>query len=573
MALQEGENRMEKDIREALIEGLEGEGTLRDALAYALMGVESAVMDEIEGMFGEEEKPQKEECKAKDPKKCWKHGFAGDVLNKDRKDKVRKQTRINPEATNDGRRFQAISDELQEIGWELHDAPDSVAGYEAMEEEIGVLKKEAGLKKKDECTAEEEYKKAKAEYKEFMADAERRLQLAKEYVAKKDLRKAEEYLSGLQDSPIEMETRYEEVVNAYESACEQLMGQIEGLNEGNSPENKEALKRVGMLNGENSKGYQKRMKGLKKEKEIPETIKKIDDIVKQTERRWRSVAGVSLDEFDVIKGNWRKSLRNLMKRSSLATNSDIIGVNGILEDRFKSAHELKGRKGSALHKYTISEGDDDSLRHRMSRQSFGVPRGIADEQYEKYGCLHMLHPQKKDNLIGKQYGQCVVRWKPQIAVTTILCSDSLCLAHGRNDYVNPCLVTDPSPCCFNPENREFIDKLKKGEMNVGLDIMCHDLGTPYIELQYHGAKQYDASGIDSISFGCADDVRNLSPRARAAIKEHDIPCYIEDKPIKIDKYPGVEGKKGNDEEGEKPKKMPFKIEGALRLDDKGRIIR
>lgn len=562
---------MEKDIRRALIEGLEGEGTLRDALAYALMGVESAVMDEMDGMFGEEEKP-KEVCKAKDPKKCWKHGFAGDILNKDRKDKARKQTRINPEATDEGRRLQKISEELQYIGWDLNEPPDSKADYAAMEEEMGVLKREAGFKRKDECEPYEEYKRIKAEYEEYKKEAARNLALAREYVGKKDIRKAEEYLTILQEAPIEIETRYTEVVSSYERACEKLMSQIEGLNEGNSPEDKEALKRVGMLNGETSKGYQKRMKRLKREKEIPETIKRIDEIVRQTERRWRSVAGVSVDEFETIKANWRKSLRNLMKRSALATNADIIGVNGILEDRFKSAHELGYSEKGIIGKYQIREGDDDSIRHQVSRQSFGVPRGLAAEQYEKYGCLHMLHPQKKDNLIGKQYGGSVIRWKPQIAVTTLLCSDSLCLGISRKDYVNPCLVTDPSPCCFNPENSDFIDKLKKGEMNVGLDILCHDLGTPYIELQYHGVKQYDASGIDSISFGSADDVRNLSPRAREAIKEHNIPCYIEDKPIKIEKYKGESSEKVR-EGKEVPKKMPFRIEGALRLDNKGRIIR
>ena len=208
----------------------------------------------------------------------------------------------------------------------------------------------------------------------------------------------------------------------------------------------------------------------------------------------------------------------------------------------------------------------------MSRQCFGVPRGIAADQYEKYGCLHTLNPQKKDNLTGKQYGRCVIRWKPQIAVTTMLCSDSLCLAHGRNDYVNPCLVTDPSPCCFNPENKDFIDKLKKGDMNIGLDLMCHSLGTPYIELQYHGAKQYDASGIDSISFGSKDDVLNLSEKARKAIKEHDIPCYSEDKPIKVDKMQG-KGQGKETSSVEKPKAMPVRIEGPIRFDSRGQIIR
>lgn len=151
-----------------------------------------------------------------------------------------------------------------------------------------------------------------------------------------------------------------------------------------------------------------------------------------------------------------------------------------------------------------------------------------------------MRPDKEDNLTGCQYGRNVIRWKPYKTVATMTFTDSLCLARDELNYVNPCLVSDPSPCCFNPENQDMVDTFKRKAVNIGLDSICDWAGTPYVELQFHGEDQYDASAIESISFGSMNDFRNLSAKAIQKIRENNIELYVGDKPMKLDKQGNVE---------------------------------
>ena len=150
-----------------------------------------------------------------------------------------------------------------------------------------------------------------------------------------------------------------------------------------------------------------------------------------------------------------------------------------------------------------------------------------------------MTPSNSDNLTGGQYGRNVIRWKPHKTVATMTFTDSLCLARDGLNYVTPCLVTNPSPCCFNPENSAVIDILQTRPMNAGLGELCHLMGTEYCELQLHGEDQYDVEAIDSISFGSENDVNNLSQDARARILEHRIPTFIGGKAILIDAEGGI----------------------------------
>jgi hypothetical protein len=122
-------------------------------------------------------------------------------------------------------------------------------------------------------------------------------------------------------------------------------------------------------------------------------------------------------------------------------------------------------------------------------------------------------------------------------------TDRLCLARDGLNYVNPCLVTNPSPCCFNPENADLIDILKKRPVNAGLESLCNITNTPYCELQLHGEDQYNAEAIESISFGSMADVRNLSKTATRSILENHIPIYIGGKKIELDENGKVKGGK------------------------------
>ena len=135
----------------------------------------------------------------------------------------------------------------------------------------------------------------------------------------------------------------------------------------------------------------------------------------------------------------------------------------------------------------------------------------------------------------------MIRWKPHKTVATMTFTDSLCLSRDGLNYVNPCLVTNPSPCCFNPENDAVVDILKKRPMNAGLAELCNLMGTPYCELQLHGEDSYNAEAIESISFGSTADVRNLSAKAIEGILTNNIPIYIGGKRIEIDGKGHIKG--------------------------------
>ena len=582
-------------IRETLIEELERKERakeneeIRDLLVMSLAPEEVDVFDarprQDEITSGVETTARKgrreeDECKAKDPKKCWKHGFAADILKEDRKSKDRKKDRLNPQPTEALQELQDLGVEVREVGWNIKDPPDNKADTEAMLTDIDSLRKEAGIKKiNDSFEPYRQYRKAWEDYLAIKKESEKLLKVAQGWIDKKDARRAKEALASLKERPTEIENGYQKVVEAYEATCDALCEIIDRKSStdgvGNPLISEVAKQGFGLLDGESSEDYQKRMKKVGRGKEIPETIKKIDGIVKETERRWRSVAGISEDEFNIVKKNWQQSIHNLMKRCSLASNLKIAGLNGVLEGHLKSQHDLakKGKKyedGILAHKGLIG-GDETCSRYRFSRRCFGVEKGLAEGKYEKYGCLHTISPSKEDARTGGQYGSIVVRWKPENTVATMTCTDSLCLAREDVTYCNPCLVSNPSPCCFNPANQDAIETLKKGPMNIGLDSMCNMFGTPYIELQLHGEQNYNAEAISSIAFSSEDDIRNLSRDAREQIEKNRIPIYIGSKKGSLDKFDKdttIESK--HNQKAIKPRL--FTSDRPIQVDAKGNII-
>lgn len=539
---------METKVKDAILNALgDDRASVKDVktvLVASLLSGDKEVFDSMDGKRkrGRPRKDEKE-YRAEDPTKYWKHGFAGDVLNEQRKEHARKMDRINPQPTRDLDRELDLAKDLREAGWDIEETPDSKADIEDMIADLDDLRKEAGLKRLDESFVPfAQYRQKWKEYEETKKAASDLLKTAKVALGKHRLDIADEIVQTLKKKPNEIRAKYGEVLDSYDDLCDALCAIMDTRGNGDRRKDPSAFhvekEGYGMMSGEDFKTYQKRMRSLGRTGEIPETIKRIDEIVAQTERRWRSVAGISKGDFDIVKENFRKTFANLMKRCALASNVSISAVNGVLEDHLKTQHDLtpKGKHyndGNYGHNAIIG-GNEDMPRYKFTRKCFGTERGMKESKYEKYGCLHLLRPDKEDNNIGFQYGRNVIRWKPHKTVATMTFTDSLCLARDGLNYVNPCLVTDPSPCCFNPENQDMVNTLKRKPVNIGLSSICRWSETPYVELQLHGEEQYNAEAIESISFGSQNDVRNLSKGAIAKILELRIPLFVGDKEISID---------------------------------------
>ena len=108
---------------------------------------------------------------------------------------------------------------------------------------------------------------------------------------------------------------------------------------------------------------------------------------------------------------------------------------------------------------------------------------------------------------------------------------------GRSgkDYICPSFITSPSPCSFNPNDRELIRKLEDGVPDFDITGLCELLDVPYCEAQLHGdIENYGADAIESIFFSSEYEVCNLSVEALSAIGENMISLYVRDVPIKIE---------------------------------------
>lgn len=460
------------------------------------------------------------------------------------KEKLRNRDRLNPQPTKALERELDLSRELREIGWDIGDLPSCKDELKTLRYDLNNLRKEAGLKRLDDTYGP---------YREFCGKIES-YEEAKEHVTlllnqsalslkRGNFDEVEMMLPTLKKKPQELLSKYNEIINAYDRCCDALSKDIERIMPDKVKGDPTVLDAerngYGMIRGETSEEYQKRMRSIGRGKEIADTIRGIDELVEQTERRWRSVAGIGIDKFEIVKDNFRNTINSMLRACSIATNHTIDGINAVLEGHLKSAYEeqeeMRGVGERGVNKtFILGEAYKDGGRYGFTQKCFGVDKGLKTSKYEKHGCLHTLSPSESDSRIGGQYGANVIRWKPHYSVVTMTFTDSISLAREGLNYISPCLLTSPSPCCFNPGNRAVLARLIDKPINLGLEEICYMMKVPYCELQLHGEDQYNAEAIESISFCTTEDVRNLTGRAIEIINEKRIPIFVGGERIQID---------------------------------------
>lgn len=454
-----------------------------------------------------------------------REGFAEGIIKEEHKEKARKLDRLNPQPTEKLKHLQDIEVGLRELGYDVADVIKSIDEIETMLADIDSLRKEAGIKKIDESfDPYAKFRDATRKYIERKNTFTKYFNAAKESLGKQEERKSEELLASLKEEPKVLKDSYQTVVDTYSKLCDSLTAIIDNSNDGDEKgerigEGEVEKNGFGLIAGENFKSYSNRMKSIGRGKEIPKTIRDIEDKIEKTERQWRSVAGISLDEFEKVKENWKRSVQMLMTKCSLACNMKIAEVNDLLGGKeLNTERKPKGREKS-----------DGIIGDSVSKASNDV----------KYGCLHSITPTQRDNEIGESYGGIVVRWKKHCVVSTMTFGDSIDIESSDTTFETPCLVTDASPCCFNPLKQDAVNALKNGVLDIGLETSRTIFGIPYIELQFHGDGWYKPQSVDSISFECEDDIRNLSQSAIEQIVKNKIAVYVKDDKVKIADIEGV----------------------------------
>lgn len=509
---------MDEEVKEVLVEGLEGDG-------------EGVVPKRKRGRPRKNPLPEEEE-----DERYFRAEVGDKVVKEQERERERKMDRLDPQATKEERERQGYKIALREAGWAISDLPGGDGELDGMTKDLKILGREAGYGRMNgKLDVYDVYFAKLEEFKDLKKKAAGLLKVGSKEIEEGDLKKLGVLIGDLKGVPVEIEKKYKEIREVYEVVCEELMDKASKGKREKGVRRPDAMYvekgGFGMMEGESLEGYRKRMKALKRGKEVPKTIGKIDEIVEQTERRWRSVAGIGIEEFVAIKANWQKTVEGVMSRSAIASNVRMAELNEILREGMMGRREEE--KETDLSVRVLGDGLE-AARDEFSEKCFGVGKELGDEEREKYGCLHLRMPSEEDCEIGGQYGWNVIRWKPSEVVATMVCADSLYLATEGLNYMNPSLLTDPSPCSFSPERKRVIGELRKGSMNVGLKTLCAMLGIPYVELQMHGnGGQYGAKAIESISFRSEEDVKNLSIVGLMTIISKGIEVYVGGERVKL----------------------------------------
>lgn len=489
---------MADEVKSILVESLEAankDGTsMKEFLADCLLSsFGKATMDE--SIFKRKRgRPRKDENQLSDlPEE--RHARA--ALLEEKKAQARMRDRVNPGATKEERQKIEYNAELREIGWDLEECPGKDSEFVEMEEDLKSLRDEAG-NPSEPFGEEEGFKKASKEFKDLKEEVVLYYGKAKEYLGKNDFRRVEEMVSYLKPKPRELTQKFEMVEKAYDALCEALCAMADADGSGRGAANPDSLevekKGFGMMDGEDYSEYAKRMKSIGLGKEIPKTIRDIDNIVENTERRWRSVAGISISDFKTIKENWQKTIRRLLGKSFISSNLKIDGVNRIL--------------------------------------SYGLDFGDYDVGY---GILQPMNPFMASVTMGGQYGEIIVKWKPYKVVSTMSFADSISMGRGGYNFVCASFLTCPSPCSFNPESKTLLNRLRHEVMDASIEELCDMTDMPYCELQLHGdTEDYNAEAIESIMFSSEYEVCNLTSEALKAISENGITIFIKGEQISIE---------------------------------------
>ena len=533
---------MTNSAKESLIEALESnqvkadsnDESLKEVLVKILSPEEAEVYDAmpvnlygLEGVEAEKRKRGRPKKASEETVKAAKGSLAHEALRTAQKNRARKLDRLNPQPTEELQKVQNINADLREVEWDMSDLPDSKDDAMTMLSDIDNLREEAGLDKLDDSFVPyAEYRSLWNGYHEIKKESEELLKAIKTYLGDRDTKKAEELLYTLKKNIKKMNDGYGAVKESYDNVCTALTSIAEtrdewrGLN--NPAETEESKYGFGMMDGENGARYKKRMRKIGRWKEIPRTIRNIDEIVRHAEMRWRSIAGISPASFNTIKENWQKSIRKLSSKISLASNVKISDLNRILEGRY---WKKKRGRDPYNEEQSIISSNGETILNKIDTECFGEDGSI------RYGCLHTINPIAGDNDLGGAYGNIVIRWKPKSTVATFLCGNSLDIAVGSSRGIMPSLYSSPSPCSFDPENRKMIEIFADGEKDLDIKTLCELSKSPYIELQFHGEGKYNSEDIESISFGSEDDYMNVSAIGDSVIEEYGIPIFICDKLI------------------------------------------
>ena len=488
---------MSEEVKSILVESLEGNSyclpSMNDMLANCLLSPsDKAVMDE--GFFKRKRgRPKKEDSSLGD---LPEEKFSRRVMLEEKKKNARLKDRLNPGATREEQQKIEFNADLREIGWDLEECPGKDSDFREMEEDLASLRKEAG-EPKATIGEEEAFTKACKDFKELKEDVLLYYGKAREFLEKNDFRRVKEYVAYLKTQPEELTKRYEGVEKAYDSLCEALCSIADADRHGRGAANPDSLEvekhGFGMMDGEDYADYSKRMKSIGLGREIPKTIRDIDSIVEHTERRWRSVAGISITEFNTVKDNWQKTIRMLLKKSLIASNMKIDGLNSLL--------------------------------------SYGLDFGEYDLAY---GTLQPMNPFRASVTMGGQYGDIIIKWRPYKAVSTMSFSDSISMGRGGYNHVCPSFITNPSPCSFAPEKKELVRRLRSSALDTSIEELCDMTDMPYCEIQLHGdTEDYNSEAVESIYFTSEYQICNLTIESLRAIDDNGIYLFLKDEPIRI----------------------------------------
>lgn len=497
MSIKDKEMSMSEEVKSILVESLEGKAnclpSMNEMLANCLLSPsDKAVMDE--GFFKRKRgRPKKEDFSLGD---LPEEKFSRRVMLEEKKKNARLKDRLNPGATREEQQKIEFNADLREIGWDLEECPGKDSDFREMEEDLASLRKEAG-EPKATIGEEEAFTKACKDFKELKEDVLLYYGKAREFLEKNDFRRVKEYVAYLKTQPEELTKRYEGVEKAYDSLCEALCSIADADRNGRGAANPDSLEvekhGFGMMDGEDYAEYSKRMKSIGLGRDIPKTIRDIDSIVEHTERRWRSVAGISITEFNTVKDNWQKTVRTLLKKSLIASNMKIDGLNRLL--------------------------------------SYGLDFGEYDVAY---GTLQPMNPFRASVTMGGQYGDIIIKWRPYKAVSTMSFSDSISMGRGGYNHVCPSFITNPSPCSFNPEKKELVRRLRSSALDTSIEELCDMTDMPYCELQLHGdTDAYNAEAVEAIYFTSEYQICNLTIESLRAIDDNGIYLFLKDEPIRV----------------------------------------
>ena len=275
-----------------------------------------------------------------------KSGMGASVARQEQLELQKKRDRINPLPKGDDKAVAQLQAELRDFRYYLIEAQEQrEQGLSNMEYEIGELTAESGMgDPEDVVSSYKDYKAGVDDFKELMRRTRYQLDVMSALLEQKEIDPAEELAVDLRERGKQLDKSYKTLYDAYDAVVEALCDIIaeDKAEKGDSQGGLTHVERrgFGMLSGESGKAYQTRQRKLGKGKDIPKTIKYIDQKVEEAEQRWKSVAGISQSDFWRIKANWRKSIRATMRKSSIALNLTASALDGMLVDCLKSSGKL-----------------------------------------------------------------------------------------------------------------------------------------------------------------------------------------------------------------------------------------